>query len=167
MVKKATKQIISLTTAAYILMISKPCIICCRRTTRMCWASRERVECRREDTSNFVAAILRCPLHRRPLSQRPQAHRRLRPRCLAEGGQRSQGAHLRQINLVVLDERCAMVCKNRTVIQLPAEFPSQLRSAFRGTGKSYDRDMQSICQAREYAISNQKRYTWYIPSTSF
>ena len=31
----------------------------------------------------------------------------------AEGGQRSQRAHLWQINLVVLDERCAAVCRNQ------------------------------------------------------
>ena len=33
----------------------KPCITCCRCTTRTCWASRERVESRRQDPSNFVA----------------------------------------------------------------------------------------------------------------
>ena len=45
--KKATKLIIPLTvTAAYILIIAKPCITilitCCRRTTRTCWASRNK-----------------------------------------------------------------------------------------------------------------------------
>ena len=60
----------------------------------------------------------------------------------AEGWQRSPLAHQRQINLVVLDERRVMVCRNRTAIQLPAEF--YLREAFRGTGNIYDRDMHGI-----------------------
>ena len=70
----------------------EPCITCCRRTARTCWAtwaSRDRVESRRQDPSNFialsaprplkvegsnfVAAILRCPLHKRPLRRRPPA----------------------------------------------------------------------------------------------
>ena len=56
--------------------------------------------------------------------------------------QRSQRAHRWQINLVVLDEGCAVVSRNRTAIQLPAEF--HLRAAFRGTGKSYDREPEKI-----------------------
>ena len=36
----------SVTTAAFILIIAKPWITCCQHTMRMCWASRERVECR-------------------------------------------------------------------------------------------------------------------------
>ena len=47
-------------------------------------------------------------------------------------------------NLVVLDERCAEACRNQTAIasQLLAEF--HLQAEFRGTGNSYDRDMQGI-----------------------
>ena len=54
--KKTTKLIIPPSTAAYILpvMIAKPCITCCRLSTRTCWASRERVECRRQDSWNLV-----------------------------------------------------------------------------------------------------------------
>ena len=54
-------------TAAYILIIAKPCISCCRRTTRTrtCWVSRERVECRRQDPSNCVAVSAPRPLNLR------------------------------------------------------------------------------------------------------
>ena len=63
-------------------------------------------------------------------------------------GQRSQRAPLWQINRVVLDERCAVVCRNRTAILLPVEF--HLRAAFsrkvmtgiRKGSKAYDRSMQ-------------------------
>ena len=41
---------------------SKPCRTCCRRTTRSCWASRERVESRRQVHSNFVAVSAPRPL---------------------------------------------------------------------------------------------------------
>ena len=49
-------------------------------------------------------------------------------------------------NLVVLDERCAVVCRNRTAIQLPAEFHLRIAFKFRrgGTGKGYDMDMLGI-----------------------
>ena len=60
----------------------------------------------------------------------------------AKGGQRSPLAHWWQINLVVLEERYAVVCKNRTTIQLLAEF--HVLAAFCGTGKGYDRDIQGM-----------------------
>ena len=40
----------------------KPCITCCRRTTRTCWTSREQVESRCQDPSNFVAESAPRPL---------------------------------------------------------------------------------------------------------
>ena len=74
---------------------------------------------------------------RRPPRRRPRQRR----------AKESAGAPVAN-NLVVLDEPCAVVCRNRTAIQLPAEF--HLRPAFRGTGKGYDKDMQGIWQ--EHAI---------------
>ena len=139
--KKATKLIIPPTTVAFILSIAKPCIICCQRTTRTCWASRERVECRRQDPSNFVAATLRYPMDRLPLCRRSGGSR---DGNLAEGGKRNPRAHWLQINLVVLDECCAVVCRNRTAFKLSAEF--HMLTAFRGTGKTYDMDMQAIAR---------------------
>ena len=93
---------------------------------------------------------LRCsdpPLPHGPAAPLPQ-ERRL-PRVgrdgnLAEGGQRDPRAHRLQINLVVLDECCAVVCRNRTAIKLSAGF--HMLTAFRGTGKSYDMDMQAIAR---------------------
>ena len=66
----------------------------------------------------------RRPLRRRtPLRQLPRRRRPWQRRCdPAGGGQRSPRAHRWRINLFVLDERCAVVCRNRTAIQLPAEF---------------------------------------------
>ena len=42
--------------------------------------------------------------------------------CPGLGQRRSPRARLWQINLVVLDERCAAVCRTRTTMQYPAEF---------------------------------------------
>ena len=61
--KKATKLIVPPMTGGTHPDFLNPCINSCRRTTRMCWASRDRVEILRQDPSNFVAAILCCPLH--------------------------------------------------------------------------------------------------------
>ena len=202
--------------AAYILIIAKPCITCCQRTTRTCWASRERVECRRQDTSNFVAAILRCPLHLRSLRWRQPArrpHRRrplqrqvaailrctlhlpgrpvhrlplslaLRPprwqprrrlvsailRCPGnapapaapapaaagapppatatspKSGEVARGRTGGKLILFLIDERCAVVCRNRTAIQLPSEF-HLLHSA------DQEKVMTGICKAYDHLI---------------
>ena len=96
-------------------------------TLRTCWASRERVESRRQDPSNFVAVSAPRPLKLHgsnpPL---PPAQAAASGAAAAgagaptgdpaEGGQRSPLAHRWQISFVVLDGRCAVVCRNRTAI---------------------------------------------------
>ena len=136
---------------------SKPCITSCRRFTRTCWASRERVESRRQDPSNFIAVSAPRPLKLRRSRRRATASAAANTSAAApamaiqpksqcrhqdpsnfvaailrcppaqaaagpgvgdpvEGRGQSPRAHRWQINLVVLDERCAVVCRNRTAI---------------------------------------------------
>ena len=162
---------------------SKPCIIrlcsCCRRTTRTCWASRERVGSLCQDPSNFVAGSAPIPPKPRrsdpplppaqavpalgaagaaaagpPPARRPQRWRsrpsrsvgaktpeissqrslKLRrglrargrrqcptpPRRPRLGRAKEMQRRRKQINPVVLDDRCAVVFRKRTAIQLPA-----------------------------------------------
>ena len=107
-----------------------------------------------------------CAPLKRPLSRQHTGGRTLLLTRSATGSVRSLNRAVSgQINLFVLDERCAVVCRNRTAIQLPAEFYLRPHSA--EPEKSYDRDMRGIRQEHAIQVPNQKRYTSYILSTSF
>ena len=131
---------------------------------RSCCASQKRAEWRHLDPWHLLE--LADPAPAAPLL-RPAKEDTNTAEIAATAAQPKAGlrVHRWKMNRVVLslDEHCAVVCRNQSTIQLPAEF--HLQAAFCGTGKCHDRDMQGIRQ--EHAILNQKRYTWYMPRTSF
>ena len=162
---KSTKLVILPIVVAYIQILAKPWITFCWSTIRTCWTSRERVKCRRQDPSNFVAVLtprplklrrsdpqlsrVRCPLHgctccpwaggpRRGGPRRPHDNDPRRRTRWRTGGKKSYCAWW------TLGCAYSVVCRNRTAIQLQIRF--HLWPAFYRAGKSCDSDMQGTWQ---------------------
>ena len=120
--------------------IARCCWPCCQRTMRGCWAWPERAEWRYREPWHYLA-LPRSPIRRRTPRQRPPRRACPAPAAPApaapapagicgragaaraggvptgtqgRGQRRNPRARRLQIILVVLDERCSMVCRTRT-----------------------------------------------------
>ena len=76
------------------------------------------------DPANELAPARRPPRRRPPRWRGSAGAQEPEPAASppGRGQRRSPRARQWQINLVVLDERCAVVCRTRTAMQFPAEF---------------------------------------------